>query len=585
MALARPQEPFTCGTPSPSPMARCWSTIHQQGSPEARCTLELFLREFWDVAWAGFEAVVGRFILVVGFTICRVGCICMHRVFYKSLREVCSKQSDHCAEEPELVSCQELWLRIHLLSGAGFFHVFSILDHLNAMKVRISPSFLEERHGTCSATGAMNVRNTFTQLNGRLTISNSLAQHSGGAVHLGSPPGGVLRCCLSWLWGCGRSVHFSLCFKFHNMSCWMHLHAQSFLQISYISSLPWKTLVAIMPRIVTSWLPQEPFMWRTSLSPMARWRSTIHRQGSPEARCTLELLLGEFWDVAWSGFEAVAGRFILVCVSSFIICPVWCICLFRVSWTNLLQKIAVKSHIASLKNRSCYHASRKKTSWLPQEPFTCGTPSPSWMVDWRSPILWQSRLEARCTLELFLWEFWDVAWAGFEAVVGRFILVVGFTICRVGCICMHRVFYKSLREVCSKQSDHCAEEPELVSCQELWLRIHLLSGAGFFHVFSILDHLNAMKVRVSPSFLEERHGTCSATGAIFAKDNFTQLNGRLTIDNSSAQHSGGAVHLGSPPGGVLRCCLSWLKAVVGPFYNCGSRVSHVVPDAFDHWDI
>ena len=73
-----------------------------------------------------------------------------------------------------------------------------------------------------------------------------------------------------------------------------------------------------------------------------------------------------------------------------------------------------------------------------------------------------------------------------------------------------------------------------------------------FDIFSILDHLNAMKV-VSPNFLEERHGTCSVTGAIFVKDTFAQLNGTLTIASSSSKTSGGAVHLGAACGGVSRC--------------------------------
>ena len=263
-----------------------------------------------------------------------------------------------------------------------------------------------------TSTGAIYVRNTFTKLNGRLTITNSFAKQTGGAVHLGSPPVGVLRCCLSWLWSCGRSVHFSLCFKFHNMSCWMHLHAQSFLQISYISSLPWKTLVAIMPRIVTSWLPQEPFMWRT--------------------------------------------------------------------------------------------------------------PSPSWMVDWRSPILLQSRLEARCTLDLLLWEFWDVAWAGFEAVVGRFILVCvsSFILCPVGCICLSRV------------------------------------SSNLLHLIASLKNLRCYHAK-NCDFL-------TSTGAIYV-ENFSQSDGTLAIDNSSAGQSGGAVHLGAPPGGVLRCCLIWL-------WGCGRSI-------------
>ena len=109
-----------------------------------------------------------------------------------------------------------------------------------------------------TSTGAIYAGKTFTQWNGRLTITNSLAKQSGGAVHLGAPSGGVSRCCLRWLWGCGRSIHLSLCFKFHNMSCLMHLHAhffftnllEKFVLNNQIAG--WRTGVGIMQRIVTS---------------------------------------------------------------------------------------------------------------------------------------------------------------------------------------------------------------------------------------------------------------------------------------------------------------------------------------------
>ena len=71
--------------------------------------------------------------------------------------------------------------------------------------------------------------------------------------------------------------------------------------------------------------------------------------------------------------------------------------------------------------------------------------------------------------------------------------------------------------------------------------MHLPSGA----VFSILDHLEALKVRVSSSSLAENHYIRSPAGAIYVVNTFTQSNGRLTIENSSAEVYGGAVHLGA----------------------------------------
>ena len=66
-----------------------------------------------------------------------------------------------------------------------------------------------------------------------------------------------------------------------------------------------------------------------------------------------------------------------------------------------------------------------------------------------------------------------------------------------------------------------------------------------FHVFSILNHLNALKVTVSPSSLAESHGICSAAGAIWVYETFTQSGGSLTIGKSSAK-DGGTEHLGVP---------------------------------------
>ena len=74
--------------------------------------------------------------------------------------------------------------------------------------------------------------------------------------------------------------------------------------------------------------------------------------------------------------------------------------------------------------------------------------------------------------------------------------------------------------------------------------MHLPSGA----VFSILDHLDAMKVRVSSISLAKSHSSCSVAGATYVKNNFTQSDGTLTIEYSSSDDHGGAVHL-EPPWG------------------------------------
>ena len=63
--------------------------------------------------------------------------------------------------------------------------------------------------------------------------------------------------------------------------------------------------------------------------------------------------------------------------------------------------------------------------------------------------------------------------------------------------------------------------------------------------FPFLNHLNALKVTVSPSSLAESHGICSAAGAIYVYKTFAQSDGSLTIENSSA-YDGGTEHLGVP---------------------------------------
>ena len=73
----------------------------------------------------------------------------------------------------------------------------------------------------------------------------------------------------------------------------------------------------------------------------------------------------------------------------------------------------------------------------------------------------------------------------------------------------------------------------------------------YFHVFSILDHLNAVKVRVSPSSLAESHGICSAAGAIYVYEDFTQSDGTMSIINSASERDGGGVHLGALPREML----------------------------------
>ena len=67
-----------------------------------------------------------------------------------------------------------------------------------------------------------------------------------------------------------------------------------------------------------------------------------------------------------------------------------------------------------------------------------------------------------------------------------------------------------------------------------------------FHVFSIFEPSQCSEVTVSPSPLAESHGICSAAGAIFVRNTFTQSGGRLTIENSSAKRFGGTEHVGVP---------------------------------------
>ena len=74
----------------------------------------------------------------------------------------------------------------------------------------------------------------------------------------------------------------------------------------------------------------------------------------------------------------------------------------------------------------------------------------------------------------------------------------------------------------------------------------LAKWSRIFMYFLFLNHLNALKVTVSPSSLAESHGICSAAGAIYVYEAFTQSNGTLTIENSSAKISGGTEHLGVP---------------------------------------
>ena len=230
---------------------------------------------------------------------------------------------------------------MHLPSGA----VFSILDHLIAMKLRVSSNFLAENHSICSAAGAIYVFDTFAQFHGTLTIENSSAEQHGGAVYTLKRLRESFEMLLELAWGCGRII--SVVVSGLRTSCLMALHpvdgfacseilCTNLLEkrLQTIRSLHWRTGVALMPRIVTSnslakwssvsmyfpfWIismlwkwgfpqslwqkatafarRQEQFMCMTpSPSPMAHWPSRIRRPSSMEVRYT-------FRDVAWAGLR------------------------------------------------------------------------------------------------------------------------------------------------------------------------------------------------------------------------------------------------------------------------------------------
>ena len=82
---------------------------------------------------------------------------------------------------------------------------------------------------------------------------------------------------------------------------------------------------------------------------------------------------------------------------------------------------------------------------------------------------------------------------------------------------------------------------------------------------SILDHLNAMNWRFPKAFWQTATAFCSAAGAIFVKNTFTQFDGTVTIENSSAEHHGGAVHLGARSGEFRDVAWAGFEAVVGSF--------------------
>ena len=86
----------------------------------------------------------------------------------------------------------------------------------------------------------------------------------------------------------------------------------------------------------------------------------------------------------------------------------------------------------------------------------------------------------------------------------------------------------------------------------------LAKWSRIFMYFLFLNHLNALKVTVSPSSLAESHGICSAAGAIYVWSTFTQSDGRLTIENSSAKLVEARSTLECLFGEVSRCCLIWL---------------------------
>ena len=194
-----------------------------------------------------------------------------------------------------------------------------------------------------AAAGAIMVYTNFTQLSGTLSIANSLAKLRGGAVNLGAPPAGISRCCLSWLWGCGRfcfSCDFQVTYiLFDGFACSEILYTNLLEKmLQTIRSLHWKTGVDIMLRILTcnslaKWSsifhfgssrcyesegfpkcfgrkPQHLLGGRCHLREHlhpVRWHSNHQEFVGRERRCGApwSAFLGEFRDDAWAGFEAV----------------------------------------------------------------------------------------------------------------------------------------------------------------------------------------------------------------------------------------------------------------------------------------
>ena len=148
----------------------------------------------------------------------------------KSLREDCSKLWPFTLPRwrtgvdimPIIVSS------IHLPSGA----VVSILDHFDAVKVKVSQKALGENHYIRSAAGAIEA-NIFTQSNGTMSIINSSSEQDGGAVHLGTSFWESFEMLLysSRLWGCGRFILVVV--SRLRTSCLMDLLAQRFFEQIY----------------------------------------------------------------------------------------------------------------------------------------------------------------------------------------------------------------------------------------------------------------------------------------------------------------------------------------------------------------
>ena len=170
----------------------------------------------------------------------------------------------------------------------------------------------------------------------------------------------------------------------------------------------------------------------------------------------------------------------------------------------------------------------------------------------------------RCAAWSFvLGEFRDVAWAGFEAVRRLILVVIPGYVHPVWWICLLRdSLYKSFREEVANNQIAALKEPVLISCQEFWVPIHLPSGAvfssfGSSRCYEIEGFLNA--------FWQTPTAFCSAAGAIYVYTNFTQFDGTVTIENSSADEKGGAVHLGAPSGEFRDVAWAGFEAVVGSF--------------------